>query len=142
MNSKIQKLEKLFAILLSLWCVGNAIYWEFYAEYLFDNFYSWHSYLYIILSILIALLIAFSKAIIRRLILITLCIELIISLEHLYDLSCFDPICKIISTQDKVIAIPDQANSIVTLLMLIILLFLDLSITRNQRSINTKTSKS
>ncbi len=132
-NDRIQKLEKGFATLLSLWCVGNTIYWEVHMDYPACSFCLWHRYLYIILSILTFFLISCPKSVIRRLILLIVSIELIINLEYIYAFLCFDSICRVISMADKIISVTDRINFVATLLILIILSVIETSITKKQK---------
>ena len=124
-NNKGYKLEKGFTILLSIWCACNTIYWEISMDYQACSICLWHRYLYIILSVLTVLLIVSRKSIIRRMVLLVVSLELLISLEYIYSFLCFDSICRIISMADKVVDISDRLNFLVTFTVLVVLSILE-----------------
>jgi len=88
-------------VLLSLWGIVNVFYWEVYKGYSACDICKWHRILYVALFICSLLFLTWRKYLFKLAILVTLGLEMIVSVVQILGFSCEPGICKRVSLVDK-----------------------------------------
>lgn len=101
--SKIKEISKIYFLpfLLSLWGIGNVLYWEVYKGYKACTFCKWHRGLYFSLFIALLLLYKFRRNIFKVLIFLIIGIEIIVGTMQVFGLACNPMICRRVSLPEK-----------------------------------------
>ena len=105
------------SLVLAIWGCSNVIYWELYMGYPACDICLWHRYLYITLFLLTILLSIKFSSFIRRVILLVVGAEVLVSLKA-FSFFCSQEVCKIITKSDL-------ANLILSLIILFVLLVIE-----------------
>lgn len=100
----LQKSKNLFfyilPFLLSIWGIGNVLYWEMYKGYRACNFCKWHRGCYIALFIFLIIFFKFKNIFLKSLVWLALTTEMIVSLLQVFR-NCNPLVCRYISFNEK-----------------------------------------
>lgn len=108
-------LAYLLPLLLSLWGIGNVLYWEVYKGYSACNFCKWHRGCYIALFISLLTLFKFKSNFFKLLAWLFLITEVIVSILQVFR-SCNPLICRYVSSNEKL----NLSFALATLILLFI----------------------
>lgn len=99
-----KKSKNLFAyilpLLLSIWGIGNVLYWEVYKGYSACNFCKWHRGCYIALFIFLLMFFKFKTNLLKFVVWLILTTEMIVSVLQVYG-NCNPLVCRYVSFNEK-----------------------------------------